>query len=282
MLTCPSAVKASKAILSADRDNYVLWDGYARLERRRGNVAAARAVYATAIKAAKASLADEDEIELWASWAEMEFEENDEARCLEVLFMASGLPIDKIDLVVAPTYAPTPPSTIFMLKVNQYYSSIDLPVAPSRLCLMILFTYLVHGVDQVRDLTVRQISKVPPHGYEAEEAHQLLCKLLYHHASRHASPASLARTALESAIQSFPNNTMFLSLYLWGEMGGRVYGRVQRLVADLSISEKAGVVGHLWAVWAEANSAHRTFWDAGGGGAERVRVALDRAINSDR
>lgn len=41
-----------------------------------------------------------------------------------------------------------------------------------------------------------------------------------------------------------------------------------------------GVIGHLWAVWAEAVSAHRTFWDDGGGGAERVRMALDKGINS--
>ena len=73
---------------------------------------------------------------------------------------------------------------------------------------------------------------------------------------------------------------MFLSLYLFGELGNRVYGRVQKLIYEISASEEAGVVGSLWAVWAEAMSSHRTFWDKGGGGAERVRNALDRGINS--
>lgn len=73
---------------------------------------------------------------------------------------------------------------------------------------------------------------------------------------------------------------MFLSLYLFGELGNRVYGRVQRLVSQISSNEEGGAVAQLWAVWAEAMSAHRTFWDKGGGGAERVRSALDKGINS--
>ena len=32
-----------------------------------------------------------DEAELWASWAEMEWEEGNDERCLEVLVMAAGM-----------------------------------------------------------------------------------------------------------------------------------------------------------------------------------------------
>jgi hypothetical protein len=143
-----------------------------------------------------------------------------------------------------------------------------------------LFTYLTGGVDQSRLTIETQLESLPAESYEAEEAYQLLTRILYLHTSRHASPASLSRDALERAINAFPNNTSFLSLYLFGELGNRVYGRIQRLVARLSSSENASIVGHLWAVWAESMSSHRTFWDEDGTGAERVRIALDKAINS--
>lgn len=93
------AVKVAKSVLSDDRDNLALWDGYARLERQRGNLAAARQVYVTAIQAAQqratvagANQADLqlDTVELWAAWAEMEWENGEEERCVEVLGMAAG------------------------------------------------------------------------------------------------------------------------------------------------------------------------------------------------
>ena len=95
-----SAVKMAKSILSNDRDNLVLWDGYARLERQRGNIAAARTVYITALQAAHVQPTqqmsawqrmNEDETELWSGWAEMEWETGDEARCFEVLVMAAAM-----------------------------------------------------------------------------------------------------------------------------------------------------------------------------------------------
>ncbi|KIR70905.1 hypothetical protein I310_05317 [Cryptococcus deuterogattii CA1014] len=220
-----SAVKAAKAILASERSNLLLWDGYARIERQRGNVSAARTVYATALQAASRERGDgprsEDEMDLWAGWAEVEFEADERERCLEVLVMAAG-------------------------------------IASERL-----------GEERA----------------ESEESLQLLTRILYHHTTRHSTPPALTRDVLEYALSSFPNNTSFLSQYMYGELGSKVYGRVQRLIAEITSEHKdggvmKGVIGHLWAVWAEAISAHRTFWDDGGGGAERVRMALDKGINS--
>ncbi len=93
------AVKLAKSILSEDRENLVLWDGYARVERQRGNIATGRAVYVAALQAAQVlreskseepNVRTEDEMELWSAWAEMEWEEGEEARCMEVLMMATG------------------------------------------------------------------------------------------------------------------------------------------------------------------------------------------------
>jgi hypothetical protein len=114
---------------------------------------------------------------------------------------------------------------------------------------------------------------------DLEKIYQVQARIQYLHSLRHPSPAAPARTALESSIKEFPNNTQFLSLYLWGELKGRVYGRLQRLGMDLARNQKSGIVGTLWLVWAEATSAHRSFWH---GGAERVRAALDTGINSEQ
>lgn len=69
----------SKRILKTDSANLLLWDAHARLERLKGKTAAARIVYATALAAAvlRQTRPDEDEIDLWQAWLEMEIEIGD-------------------------------------------------------------------------------------------------------------------------------------------------------------------------------------------------------------
>ncbi|WVF70250.1 hypothetical protein IAT40_005039 [Kwoniella sp. CBS 6097] len=279
-----SAVKLAKTILSSDRDNLLLWDGYARIERHRGNVAAARTVYVTALQAARTARGHgpktEDELDIWASWAEMEWEIGDDIRCLEVLILAVGVGNDDLAEFASPQRIPRTPTSVAMLKAKQIYARMECLESSSRLLVGMLFAYLANGIDTARSLVIQTYSQQVHASAEAEESLQMLSKLLHLDASRHSSPPSLSRDTLELALRTFPNNTSFLSLYLFGELGSRVYGRVQRLITDLSSSKDCGTMVHLWAVWAEAVSAHRTFWDAGGGGAERVRLALDRGVNS--
>lgn len=225
--------------------------------------------------------------------------------------MSSGNPYGSSRLIhftlavehINPTYTPTAPSPINVLKSRQvsrpvspydimltcikYYHSVLTPLSPSHLLLIALFNYLLDGIDSARDLLLHSSQTYPSSSAGSEGSLQLLTKILYHHTTRHPTPPALTRDILEYALSSFPNNTSFLSLYMYGELGGRVYGRVQRLIAEITSEHKdggpmKGIVGHLWAVWAEAVSAHRTFWDDGGGGAERVRMALDKGINSTR
>lgn len=120
-LSPEGAIEAGKTILSKDRDNLVLWDGYAWLERQKGNIAAARMVYATAMQAASTSDDPnrvEDRRELWASWAEMEFE-HDEKRCLDVVLMGAGLAMGQLDSIGKAKYKPATTAPIAMLKARQ-------------------------------------------------------------------------------------------------------------------------------------------------------------------
>ncbi|ORX37353.1 NRDE-2, necessary for RNA interference-domain-containing protein [Kockovaella imperatae] len=270
-----SSVKLAKTILSVDRDNAAIWDGYARLEYQRGNLAAARGVYSTVLQSDK--IDNDERLGLYAAWARMEWDAGEEGRALEVLVLASGAGNTKLlDL----SREVSKPTAISLLKAKQHYSSVPLPCSYAQLVLASLYAYLTAGIDAARDILTRHLALLRPAGPEAEEVFQLLCRMIYVHTSRNASPAALSRDTLELAIATFPNNTQFLSFYMFGELGARVHGRLQRLVSQLLASETSGISGQLWSVWAEAMSAHRTFWDKGGNGAERVRQALDKSINS--
>lgn len=112
-----AAVKASKVVLSKDRENLLLWAGYAQLERQRGNIAAARVVCATALQSGGQNDED-DRRDLWASWAEMEYE-HDEGRALEVVVMAAGLELSRLSSIATPEHITSKISAISMLKARQ-------------------------------------------------------------------------------------------------------------------------------------------------------------------
>ena len=165
-----------------------------------------------------------------------------------------------------------------MCLCSQHYTSLRLPVALSRLRLTSLYHCINLNIESARDYIFQQIDLLPPSSVEAETCYQILTRLIYVHTGRHPSPAALKRDVLENAMTAFPNNTCFLSLYLQGEIGRRIYGRLQQLVDQLT--RNGSVTGLLWSVWAEATSSSETFWQFQG--AERVRMALDRGISSTR
>lgn len=159
---------------------------------------------------------------------------------------------------------------------HQYYATT--PDA-ATIALATLYTTLTESIEAARDRLLSLVESLPSGHPQTEETLQLLVRVIYTYGTRHSMPAAIARDVLEKGTTLFPNNTAFLSLYLFGEVRGRVYGRVHKLVNKLTAGgEGAGAVALLWSVWAEAMSAAGSFWY---GGAERVRRALDRGINSD-
>lgn len=98
-LTC-RASKLAKGILSRDRQNLMLWDGYARLERSRGKLADSRNVYAKALSMYR-SFAEPDRIDapqLWRAWAEMEWEEGRTNHVLRIVVAAALSEVERFDL----------------------------------------------------------------------------------------------------------------------------------------------------------------------------------------
>lgn len=74
-----------KIELEQDRHNLELWAIYARLEHKKGKLGPARRVYSTALSSPVAQNTVDESLELWADWATMEWEHDEQDRTREVL-----------------------------------------------------------------------------------------------------------------------------------------------------------------------------------------------------
>jgi hypothetical protein len=68
-------------------------------------------------------------------------------------------------------------------------------------------------------------------GYESEIIWIELASLIYYHSTKGIGgyKPSLLRIKLEEALQLFPNNTIFVSFYVWNESKTKIYNRVNDL-----------------------------------------------------
>ncbi|KAI8051900.1 NRDE-2, necessary for RNA interference-domain-containing protein [Gilbertella persicaria] len=99
-----------------------------------------------------------------------------------------------------------------------------------------LFEYLSSGISSAQVVYEHALEYIrerhAERGYAAEMLWTEYATLLYHHALSQTHKASAIRTAMERALALFPNNTMFLSFYVWNESKTKIYNRVQHLLND--------------------------------------------------
>ncbi|KAG2234395.1 hypothetical protein INT48_003622 [Thamnidium elegans] len=101
-------------------------------------------------------------------------------------------------------------------------------------------------------LILRTRERQAERGYESEMVWIEYAGLLYRHASNKDTggyKASVLRDAMEHALKLFPNNTMFLSFYIWNESKTKIYNRVHDLL-NKSLRE-SNVVLWLSAIYSE-------------------------------
>jgi hypothetical protein len=125
---------------------------------------------------------------------------------------------------------------------TQFYSRLPTPCTPSLLSLRVLYAYMADNLDAATRLLLEQSAHLAPESSALEHALQLLVKITHFHRLRHSLPAAIPRSILEQAIDSFPNNTSFLSLYLWGECTG-VFNDSPVTLAVKSLLEVCGRSG---------------------------------------
>ncbi|KAM0793184.1 hypothetical protein ACM66B_000655 [Microbotryomycetes sp. NB124-2] len=228
-----NAVKVAKQVLKDSRQNLVLWDGYARLERQRGKLNESRQVYVTALSMYR-SFKPNDQVDgplLWRAWAEMEWEEGDTSLALHIVVAMVTQVQDLANLVKEQS---APPSAAQMLRTRQALSfELEKAFQPNATQALVrnrnhyafcasLVEYLSRGLEAATEVMERHIFRLENSqasgSAEHEEALMSLVKLAYRHstAGKGFKPGDV-RQVTERAISSFKHNTLALSTFYFNE-----------------------------------------------------------------
>ncbi|GAA5950440.1 hypothetical protein JCM3765_004549 [Sporobolomyces pararoseus] len=285
------AVKAAKQILRDHRQDLLLWDGYARIERQRGKVADARQVYCTALSMYR-SFKPQDQIDgplLWRSWAEMEWEEGNVSTALKVLTAASS--DSQVDLASLSKSPESRPSSTEVLRARQYYSTqLEAAFQPRATQSIVrnrnhlaysaaLLALISQGLDQATEVLERQLFRLETTNAigtaEHEEAYMLYAKLLYRNSTKGPYRPAQLRDLLERAIKDYKNNTLFLGLFYHNELRMKIQNRIRKTLEDHVLKDKdVTSEGYLFAIFAELHL------DARSQNVWAVRNLFDRAVEN--
>ncbi|RUS21226.1 NRDE-2, necessary for RNA interference-domain-containing protein [Endogone sp. FLAS-F59071] len=259
-----SGQKLAKQMLKTDRMNLLLWNGYAQMEKAKGNYAEARKVYITALSTFH-SFPEAQRVDaplLYRMFAEMEFEMGRTAAALTIL-TAMAEETGKIDWADVPDDKdlPVPPPTRLLkarknLNIETLY--ISAPVTPylNEACKVFdrtLDEYVARGVERSIDAEILFM------------AYPLVnIVLVYRHSvSGYAFRPAVLKTVLDRALSLFPNNTIFLSLFFYNEARTKIENRVRRFLNNalerlICLSCKTQLVRFLDIFKAETNCTRAT------------------------
>ncbi|PLB50123.1 DUF1740-domain-containing protein [Aspergillus steynii IBT 23096] len=247
------AKKYAKSLLKKRSSSLRLYNCYALIERRSGNLAAADHVWATSLSMSK-TFAEKDRAKnvlLWHAWIWELLEARNTAHASHLLL---SMPDNSIDLKAFPdpSSQPTISPTSF-LKIQSCLSGTQETALAAGAadvlsactdCLAILF-YLTNSLDLVKSQeaylnAIHRLTSMPSQigifrPFAIQLLHQSRARLLYHHVRTSTLyKPSYIRTLLTESISLFPHNTMFLSLFAWNESRFRIEERVRDTIRDIT------------------------------------------------
>ncbi|KAJ7492744.1 NRDE-2, necessary for RNA interference-domain-containing protein [Mycena latifolia] len=264
-----SALKLSRGFLSTAPDSWLHWAAHARLEQLRGRPADARKVYENVLLTSPSLAARPGTGELWWDWAQMEWLAGQMDAALKVVLRCAGVEGS---------------GGVVLLRAKRNLDDNVKIVAEGRVrepwvklrALMELLTS--NGADHSLQIFDTHLStqKVGSAQHERLLVAQLL--MLYRHGAvlKNPSPPALLRDRVEKGVQLYPSNSVLLGLFLEGEKGQGVWGKVRGMLGESSRTEK-GVLRRVEEVWIAG-------WDQGRWEAEveRTRSGLAAAMESER
>jgi hypothetical protein len=285
----PATIKKTcKALLKQHSASLRLYNAYAMIEAARGNEEISNGVFSAAISMSK-SMPEKQACEailLWKSWVWTSLEASDNSTALQrILSVPDGLPSNTI------TNSPTTLlKTSQHLKSNRDYllSSGDVHHAVLHTELLALFHYLTSSSNQETQSstqgdisaalsTFTAFSQTLQSRPETSQPHELLfqsaSRLLYHHALAGPFRPALLRHHLTNFLTSFPQNTIFLSLYTWNESRLRIENRVRNILQSTVLIPRHDILtSRLFAIHYEIQ--HGTI--------HSVRSAFEHAVSSPK
>ncbi|KAI8835046.1 NRDE-2, necessary for RNA interference-domain-containing protein [Chytriomyces cf. hyalinus JEL632] len=285
-----SAQKMGKGMLKAERMNLSLWAIYAGMEAMRGKLDEARKIYQTAIMSYRSfpPESQHDAAVLHLAYAELEMEN----RCYtSALLVLTAFSDSSVDLSLSSdTEKPTATRLLKARKFLQEMTdaavkkcSVSLETVPASQSLRItaalvsccgMFEYLV--ADKIDDSlayfnNTLSVVKIPA---LRELITEFKLRLHIGHSRRpgfFVRPGDL-RDEMEAAVQEFPANSVFLTLFVANEAKHKIENRVRRLIDSCL---KANPSSTLWAfsIWTELHHHSSQTYNQ-----NSVRSLLTRAI----
>jgi len=248
-----TVLKTAKSYLKIRKASFRLWNAYALILWRREDPEEARRVWKTAIGMA-ISMKSSDVIILWQIWISVEFEvDQKQARHLFSQISSERPHFGEMESVGGAGELRTRKYIH-----DQFYRALsfkDVDSLEGYAFLGILLEYLSSSnLDAALQKSSEYITAMQERGLTGSITHERLLlsisKLLYIHSKAQGwYRLSTLRDFWQEAINKFPRNTAFLSLFTWNEANSRIDGRVRKLITTLEKS--ATVDTWIFAVWAE-------------------------------
>ncbi|KAJ7783652.1 NRDE-2, necessary for RNA interference-domain-containing protein [Mycena maculata] len=261
-----SALKLSRGFLSTAPDSLLHWAAHARLEQLRGRPDDARKVYETVLSS---HVARPETGRLWCDWAEMEWLARQPDAALKVVLRSAG--VDGSGGVM-----------LLRAKRSLDDNANGVQHWPERepwVKLRALLELLTNNAPATLHIFDGHLSaqKVGSTNHERLTVEQLL--MLYRHGAvlKNPTPPALLRERVEESLKLYPSNSVLLGLFLEGERGQGVWGKVRAMLGESAGGLDKDVLRRIQEVWIAG-------WDKGRWEAEveRTRSGLAAAVESER
>ncbi|KAG6841933.1 hypothetical protein C0991_005113 [Blastosporella zonata] len=265
-LNVKTALKQSRALLSQN-ESFTHWAAHAQLEVIRGRVNDARKIYETVLTASTLASNIQGTSHLWWNWAQMEWLNGDSVRALQVVLRSAGVEGQGGVAVLRCKHG---------LK-DAIKGEKDWKGREGWIKLHALLEILT-GTDVSSALRVYDDNGERMEG-PCRESLMVACLLTvyqYRVLLKNPMPPAILRDRVEKAMEEYPSNSIILGLFLEGERGRGVWGRVREMLGENGGKAK-DLARRVEEVWVAG-------WERGRwiGEVERTRSGLAGAVDSER
>ncbi|KAK9720413.1 hypothetical protein K7432_004142 [Basidiobolus ranarum] len=276
-----SARKIAKNMLKADRMNLLLWNGYAKMEYKHRGFGDAQKIYSTAFSMFRTfPLEYQKEAPLlYRNFAEMNLDHENTKDALVALVHYTSNATEMNDTLTATT----------ILKARKWYQQklkeiesfdekefMNNYALDIKICYM-LFEYLSQNFDVAYGVFTSYINLIQSDGHEkstiCEHLYTSFIELVFRNIQlNRAYQPKVLREVLESALELFPHNTSFLSMYLYNESRTKIENRLRRFLDSALLKEPSHI---LWTFYLYSELHHHQPYNI-----HMVRSLLEQALDS--
>ena len=246
VLAPTTVLKLVKSYLKPRKTSLALYNVYALLLWQRNSYEEARKVWRMAID--MTATTHVNPILLWRTWIAAEFTlDQEKARDLfgeiseKVTVRGTG------EMIVRKHLRENfERSLSFKLVEVEHYA-----------VLIVLFEYLTSGLDTAIQKCQSLTNELDEKDMQIAQERLLLStsRTVYHHTKVQGwYRIATLRDFWAVALEKFPHNTAFLSLFTWNEANARIDGRVRKLFT--SLEKKATVDDWIFTIWSSVNVEH--------------------------